>query len=239
MTPGRSLGTVQVVASVPEAFAAVAAGALAKAQGNRCSLFLSGGDTARQCYQALARLAGPGGADPVDWSSVDVYWGDERCVPLDDPDSNHRLCTEALLDRVGPVGSDHPMYRSGPPEAAADAYQALVAPLPAFDLVHLGMGPDGHTASLFPGSPCLDLDDPDVLVVANRDPVARNPLDRITLTLAAIARARLAVFTVAGGAKHEALARVAAGEDLPAARVVADEVLWLVDPDAAGDLDLS
>ena len=82
---------------------------------------------------------------------MDVYLGDERCVPPDDPDSNHRMIRETLLDTVGPVGSDHPMYRRRHPEAAAAAYQAEIEPLAGFDLVHLGLGPDGHCASLFPG----------------------------------------------------------------------------------------
>jgi 6-phosphogluconolactonase len=159
-------------------------------------------------------------------------------VPLDNPDSNHRLCHETLLDRVGPTRSDHPMYVSGEPEDAAAAYQAALAPLDVFDLVHLGMGPDGHCASLFPDAPTLAIDDPDVLAVATRDPNANNPHDRITLTYPAIARARLVVFTVSGESKRDAFARVVAGEPLPAARVTAGEVLWLVDADAAGDTPL-
>jgi 6-phosphogluconolactonase len=145
------------------------------------------------------------------------------------------MITETLIDAVGPVGSDHPMYRSGPPDEAAAAYQRELEPLPRFDLVHLGLGPDGHCASLFPDSPALAIDDPGVLVAANRDPNANNPHDRITLTLPGIARAALVVFTVSGASKHPALARMVAGEDLPASRVTADEVVWLVDGDAAGD----
>ena len=181
-------------------------------------------------------MAGPGSG--VCWEEVDVYLGDERCVPPDHPDSNHRMVAETLLDVVGPVGSDHPMYRSGTAVAAAADYQAVIAPLPAYDVVHLGLGPDGHTASLFPGSAALDITDPDVLVVANRDPHGDNPHDRITLTYPAIARARLAVFTVSGASKREAWAGVVGGADLPASRVVADRVVWLVDQDAAGDAAL-
>ena len=196
-------GTVDVVDSVPDAFADLVAARLAAPRDSRFSLFLSGGQTARQAYERLAELTGPGGAEPtvptvptvphrvrVDWTTVDVYLGDERCVPPDDPDSNHRMVAAALLDAVGPVGSDHPMYRSGAPDAAAAAYQSEIGPLDGFDLVHLGLGPDGHCASLFPGSAALAIDDPAVLVVANRDPRANNPHDRITLTLAGIARAR-------------------------------------------------
>jgi 6-phosphogluconolactonase len=171
----------------------------------------------------------------VDWSGVDVYLGDERCVPPEDPDSNHRMIAEVLLGVVGPVASDHPMYRSGPPEDEAARYQGEIADLATFDLVHLGMGPDGHTASLFPGSTGLAVTDPHTLVVANRDPNAANPHDRISLTLSAIARARLVVFTVSGASKRQAFEQVVAGADLPAARVSADEVIWLIDADTAGD----
>ena len=148
------------------------------------------------------------------------------------------MATEALLDAVGPVRSDHPMYRSGPPDRAAASYQREIDSLDRFDLVHLGLGPDGHCASLFPDSSALAVDDPGVLVMANRDPRAGNPHDRITLTLPGIARASLAVFTVSGASKRSALAGVVAGEDLPATRVTADEVLWLIDADAAGDTEL-
>jgi 6-phosphogluconolactonase len=222
-------GTVHLVDSVPEAFAALVAGTVAGAPAG-CTLFLSGGGTAVECYAALAARTG------VDWSAVDVYLGDERCVPPDDPDSNHRMIAATLLDVVGPVRGDHPMYTGGPLQAAAADYQALVAPLDDLGLVHLGMGPDGHTASLFPGSAALDDDDPDHLVVVNRDPNGVNAHDRLTLTYTAIARARRTVFTVSGPSKRDALARIASGDDLPAGRVTGPDVLWLVDAAALGDV---
>jgi 6-phosphogluconolactonase len=232
-------GRFEVVESVTDAFAELAADLLASPREGRFSLCLSGGPTAEEAYRRLAyRTAAGGSQKPVDWTTVDVYLGDERCVPPDDADSNHKMITEVLLDRVGPVGSDHPMYRSGPPADAAAAYQAEIEPLGAFDLVHLGLGPDGHCASLFPDSAALDCSDPDVLVMANRDPHGNNPHDRITLTLPGIARSRLVVFTVSGESKRLALARIRAGADLPAARVTATEVRWLVDAAAAGDTDL-
>jgi 6-phosphogluconolactonase len=224
-------GRVETVASVTDAFAQLVADRIATA-GDGFSLFLSGGETAEECYKRLAAVSA---TRALSWSGVDVFIGDERCVPPDHEDSNHRMIAETLLDKVGELRSDNPMYTSGSPEDAAAAYQSLVAPLPGFDLVHLGIGPDAHTASLFPGSTALAIEDPDRLVVANRDPLGNNIHDRVTLTLPGIARARLAVFTVEGASKAEAFARVRAGEDVPAARVVADDVLWLVDADAAGD----
>jgi len=220
------------VDSVPEAFAQLTMSELGAPRHGRFSLFLSGGSTAQECY---ARLAGLGAArTDLGWSGVDVYLGDERCVPPDDPDSNHRMIAETLLAAVGPVGSDNPMYQSGTPEDAALRYQDTIGRLARFDLVHLGLGPDGHTASLFPGSPALTVEDPEVLVVANRDPRANNPHDRITLTLPAIARARLVVFTVSGSSKRDALGGIIGGADLPASHVDADRVVWLVDAEALG-----
>jgi 6-phosphogluconolactonase len=237
----------EVVESVTDAFARLVADMLAEPPASGFSLFLSGGPIAEQAYRDLAALTGPQLGDDrghtsdhrsIDWSRVDTYLGDERCVPPDDPDSNHRMVAEVFLDVVGPVRSDHPMYHSGPPDQAAAAYQREVESLDRFDLVHLGLGPDGHCASLFPDSAALAIDDPDVLVAANRDPHAVNPHDRITLTLPGIARASLAVFTVSGASKRSALAGVVAGDDLPAARVTAREVLWLIDADAVGDTQL-
>jgi 6-phosphogluconolactonase len=187
------------------------------------SLALSGGGTARACYERLAAEAGT----RIDWWKVDVYWGDERCVPHDHEDSNYRLAREALLDRVGAANATHLMRC-----AEVDAYQLRLGDLGRLDLVHLGLGPDGHTASLFPGSPALDAD-PGRLVCLNSDPSGRNPYERMTLTLAGIARARMVIVTVVGEAKADALAAVAAGDDVPAARITADRVLWLADPAAA------
>jgi len=191
------------------------------------SIALSGGQTARRCYERLADDAG----NQIDWWKVDVYWGDERCVPLDSPESNYRLGREALLERLGAVNANYPMRC----DEGADPYQLRLGDLGQFDVVHLGLGPDGHTASLFPGSPALDAD-PGRLVTMNTDPTGNHPHQRMTLTFAGIERARLALFTVSGTEKCEALARVAAGDDLPAARVRAEQVLWIVDPAAAAKL---
>jgi 6-phosphogluconolactonase/glucosamine-6-phosphate isomerase/deaminase len=117
-------------------------------------------------------------------------------------------------------------------EEGADPYQLRVGEVGRFDVTHLGLGPDGHTASLFPGSSALD-SDPGRLVCLNSDPSSRNPHQRMTLTLSGIARSRLVLFTVAGESKREALQAVVDGADLPAARVSAERVVWLVDREAA------
>ena len=218
-------GTLIVTDDVPGEFTARAVRAFHERANDGFSLVLSGGDTARACY---ARLA-DGAADQIDWWKVDVYWGDERCVPLDDPDSNYRLARETLLDRVGAANATYPMRCGEGP----DPYQLRVGELGHFDFVHLGLGPDGHIASLFPESSALDAD-PGRLVVMNDDPLGHNPHRRMTLTFAGIARARLVVVTVVGESKRDAFARVMAGDGVPATRLQAAEVVWLVDPVAAG-----
>jgi 6-phosphogluconolactonase len=221
-------GDLVVVEDVPGEFAERVIEAFHARPHDEFSCAVSGGDLARRCYERLADDAG----SQIDWWKVDVYWGDERCVPLDHADSNYHLVRESLLERVGAVNANYPMRCEDGP----DPYQLRLGELGRIDLIHLGMGPDGHTASLFPGSPALDAD-PGRLVTTNEDPTGANPHPRMTLTYAGIARARLALMTVAGEAKRDALARVAAGDPaMPATRVRADRVLWIVDPAAAGDL---
>jgi 6-phosphogluconolactonase len=220
-------GEVVITENVPAAFAARVVEAFGARATDTFSFALSGGDTARRCYEHLAAAAG----SRIDWWKVDVYWGDERCVPHDHEDSNYRLAREALLDRVGAANATHLMRCTEGP----DPYQLRLGDLGRIDLVHLGMGADGHTASLFPGSPALTAD-PGRLVAMNEDPSGANPYPRMTLTLAGIARANQVLVTVTGADKAECLARVAAGDDLPAARIVAPSVVWLVDPAAAAGL---
>lgn len=220
-------GDLVVVDDVPAEFAERVIEAFHTRPNDNFSLALSGGGTARACYERLADVGGT----QIDWWKVDVYWGDERCVPLDDPASNYRLGREALLERVGAVDANFPMRC----EEGADPYQLRIGELGKFDLVHLGLGADGHTASLFPGSAALDAD-PGRLVVMNEDPLGNNPHPRMTLTFAGIARARVAVVTVVGEEKADALAAVARGEDLPAARLKAERLVWLVDRAAAAKL---
>jgi 6-phosphogluconolactonase len=218
-------GSLIVTDDVPGEFTTRVVQAFRQRANDDFSLVLSGGETARHCYARLAQ----DGADAIDWWKVDVYWGDERCVPLDDPESNYRLARETLLERVGAANATYPMRC----DEGSDAYQLRVGELGHFDVVHLGLGPDGHTASLFPESAALDAD-PGRLVVMNDDPLGNNPYRRMTLTFAGIARARLALVTVTGEDKREALGRVIAGDGVPASRIQAAEVLWLADPEAAG-----
>ena len=187
------------------------------------SLMLSGGATASRCYERLAT----DGAQQIDWWLVDIYWGDERCVSPDHPDSNERLGRESLLERVGAANSVNPMRCDEGP----DPYQLKIGQAGKLDVIHLGMGADGHTASLFPGSAALDADE-GRLVVRNEDPAGTNPYERLTLTYSGLSRARLVLFTVCGAEKRDAMARVLAGDDVPAARVHADRVVWLLDPAA-------
>ena len=209
-------GTVQMVDDVPAAFARLVVEVVTG------SIALSGGETAEECYRALR------GA-PVDWPAVDVFYGDERFVPVDHPDSNEGMTRRALLDHVA-VHAIHSMYQPVPIDDAARAYDALVRAAPPIDLVHLGLGPDGHTASLFPGSPALD--ETERLVVATGDDLHPHP--RLTFTFPAIARARLAVVTVSGEEKRVAIERIRAGDDLPGARIRAGRVVWLGDRAALG-----
>jgi len=204
-------GQTRVVSDVPRAFARLVVETAPR------SIALSGGDLAHRCYAALAR-------EQFDWSAVDVYFGDERIVPVEHPDSNEGMARATLLDAVAPHAI-HSMVGAG-----ADTYDAIIAAAPPIDLVHLGLGPDGHTASLFPGSPALD--ERVRLVVETGDDL--HPQPRLTFTFPAIARAVLAVVTVAGEEKRDAVARIRAGEDLPGARIRARQVLWLGDEAALG-----
>ena len=217
-------GELIVVEDLPGEFAERVIEAFHTRPEEEFSIALSGGSTARACYERLAA----DGAEQIDWWAVDAYWGDERCVSPDHEDSNERLGRQALLEKVGAAHAVYPMRC----EEGPDPYQLRIGELGRIDLIHLGLGTDGHTASLFAGSAGLEAD-PGRLVVLNEDPTGRNPYQRMTLTLSALARARLIIFTVAGEDKRETIQRVAAGEDLPAARVQAERIVWLVDEQAA------
>jgi 6-phosphogluconolactonase len=167
------------------------------------SIVLTGGSTPHVAYEVAAEL------EP-DWSRVELWWGDERCVPPDDENSNYGTAKAALLDRLqGPPAAVHRMQGElGPGEGAAE-YTRELADTGAFDLVLLGIGPDGHIASLFPNFPTLDLTDRDVVgTEAGHEPF----VDRISLTLPRICDTRELLFLVTGEDKAEAVARALTGE---------------------------
>lgn len=209
-------GELRVVDDVPAAFAALVVERAPR------SIALSGAWLARDCYAALRD------AD-VDWPRVDVYFGDERFVPVDSPDSNEGQARRTLLDHVV-ARAIHGMYARGRVEEAADAYDELLRTSPPIDLIHLGIGPDGHTASLFPETKALE--ETERLVVPNGDD--DHPHARLTFTFPAIARSPLVVVAVSGEEKREAITRIRAGVDLPGARIRAREVIWLIDREALG-----
>lgn len=208
-------GEVRVVDHVPQSFAALVADESPR------SVALSGGDLARRCYELLA-------VADVEWGAVDVYFGDERWVPTSDPDSNEGMARFAFVDTVEPREIHSLRHAGDTIDMAADAYDDVLRTSPPIDLVHLGLGPDGHTASLFPGTAALQVRDR--FVVPNGDDLHPHP--RLTFTFPAIERARLVVVTVEGDEKRDAVTRIRSGEDLPGARIRAERVIWLGD-DAA------
>ena len=203
----------------------------------RCSLVLSGGSTPRALYGLLASRF----REQIPWTHVHVFWGDERYVPPGDAHSNYRMAKETLLDHVPcPTANVHPMpTHVSVPDAAARDYEATLrsyfsgAP-PAFDLVLLGLGPEGHTASLFPGSPALS--EPTRWVLAVTAPA--DPPSRLTLTFPALNQAANAYFLVTGSNKARALHQILTGtadpNTYPAAgvRLASGTLIWWADRDA-------
>jgi 6-phosphogluconolactonase len=180
----------------------------------RFAVVLAGGSTPEAMYGILARDY----MDGIDWSKVYVFFGDERSVPPHHEDSNLKMASEVLLDHV-PVANVHRIQGELPPEEAAEAYEEQLRnffqteDVPRFDLILLGLGADGHTASLFPWTAALEVHD--CWVVAN--PVPRLGTTRITLTLPVINAARAVIFLVAGEDKAEALREILEGDADPRA----------------------
>ena len=188
------------------------------------TIALSGGSTPEKVYE---RLAGT----PYPWEEVDVFFGDERCVPADHPDSNFRMANAALLSRVDALV--HSMVGCDP-DAYAEELRAVFgdAGPPRFDLAFMGLGEDGHTASLFPGKPALDVTDRWVVGVPESGMPPPHP--RMTLTLPVFDAARLSLFLVSGRSKREALRKlVDVDGSTPSARVHSERVIVLADPEAA------
>lgn len=184
------------------------------------TIALAGGGTPAPVYARLATLDHP-------WHETQVFFGDERCVPPDHPDSNYRMAHESLLSKVPAA-----VHRMAGETCDAVAYEReldkIFGPgLPRFDLIFLGLGTDGHTASLFPGGAALGERERRVVRVERADH------SRLTLTLPVLSGARLVIFLVAGASKRGALAHLLRGDDSPAARVRAERVIVVTGEDAA------
>ncbi|MEN8168143.1 MAG: 6-phosphogluconolactonase [Pseudomonadota bacterium] len=190
-----------------------------------CHLMLAGGGTPLPVYMALARMG-------LSWGNLVLYFGDERCVPPDHTDSNYRAITESLFPQGIPQEVKLQRMRGeDDPELAARAYEAQLPE--RIDILLLGMGADGHTASLFPGSPALDETNRLVMPVIGTKP----PPQRLTITPPVIRSARKILVMVEGAGKASAIQRVWETGDLPVA--LARQGDWLLDEAAASALSKS
>lgn len=209
----------------------------------RFSVALSGGETPRRMYELLAT---PAYSDRIHWNEVHIFWSDERCVPEDDPRSNALMARQALLNHVPiPAGNIHPMRCAASPTQAALDYEKELKEFfsrqnPNFHLVLLGLGQNGHTASLFPDTPVLNEQDHWVSAVY----VEELQMHRLTFTASYINRAEQVVFLVSGGEKAHVLENVLEGplqpDKLPAQLIAHDKrhPLWLVDRAASHKLTI-
>jgi 6-phosphogluconolactonase len=236
MTPRLELA--EDAEALAERVAAWLAGRIAATEG-AFSLALSGGSTPKRLY---ARLAAPPWRDRLPWARLHLFWGDERFVPPDHPDSNQRMVREAMLDHVPvPAENVHRIPAEEPDaQRAAAEYEATLRSFfslspgeqPRFDLILLGLGKDGHTASLFPGGDAIR--ERERLVVAPW--VETQKTFRVTLTPPVLNQARRAMFLVSGEEKAEALHAVLEGAREPErypAQIVEGNRLWMVDRAAA------
>lgn len=225
-----------LAALADEAAARIERVALGTPAGERATIALAGGATPRAAYQQLAGRCPP-------WGRIEFFFGDERCVPPDAEGSNYGMAREALLDRIPlrPSQVHRILGELEPPEGAERAEADLRAsipgtPWPVFDLVLLGMGPDGHTASLFPGA--AELDEQERLMVPVHRPEMPQPW-RVSMTMPVINAARR-VLVVVGGAEKAPMVRRAIAEDpsIPAGRLrPAGTLTWLITEDAAAELE--
>ncbi len=210
------------------------------AQRGRFAIALAGGHTPAKLYSLWAQAEKEGRRTP--WDRVHLFWGDERYVPQDDPLSNYRMTRETLIAHVPiPAANVHPVPTDLPsPEKAAEAYEAdlrkfFAAAPPAFDLQLLGLGPEGHTASLFPGSPALEEKRHWVMPVE----APATPPHRLTFTPVVLNSGRNTFFLVSGADKREIIAALRREPDLvtsryPAARILpSGPVIWFLDEQAA------
>jgi 6-phosphogluconolactonase len=191
----------------------------------RFCVALAGGSTPKGIYAALAQLEG------VPWGGIHLFWGDERCVPPDHPDSNFGMIRATLLDHIViPHENIHRIKGELGASAATLEYQAQLEIMfdgtPVFDLIHLGLGFDGHTASLFPGQ--ASLEQPDWVLEAFPNPDLSPQVARVTLGLTSLNMARAVQFFVTGAGKASVFARLGQGL-FPADRVIALETQWWID----------
>ncbi len=227
-----------------EQFVALAGAAIARS--GRFTVALSGGSTPRALYLLLGSVDY---RERIDWRRVHLFWGDERCVPPDHAESNYRMVQEALLSRISiPPENIHRMAGEKEPRVAANEYEEelrrffALAPgqVPRFDLILLGLGEDGHTASLFPGGEALNENERLVATAY----VERLRAHRLTLTLPVINAAAQATFLIAGQNKrsivNEILRSDADSFKYPAARVSPSDgqLTWLITADAMGNLPI-
>lgn len=187
-------------------------------------LALAGGDTFGRCYRLLRHAS-------IAWDKVHVYFGDERCLPAGHVERNDHMAREALLAHVAiPKMQIHCIPAELGPEAAASAYAELLAGAPPLDLVLLGLGEDGHTASLFPENPALE----DMRLAVPVWHAPKPPPERVSMGYAALNAARARLIMATGSGKAEAVRRIRAGAPLPAAGLHHPD--WFLDKAAAGDL---
>jgi 6-phosphogluconolactonase len=207
--------TLATAEEVAESAAAEIAEAL---RGGARTLVLTGGTSPKRCYELLSEL-------DVSWGRVSILFGDERCVPPLDPESNYRMVKESLLDRVNPATVYRIPGELGPDEGA-DAYAEVVAAAVPLDFVLLGVGEDGHVNSLFPGHRALKATG----LTAGIHDSPKPPPERVTMTLEAIRDARRILIIATGGGKAEAVALARRGET-PSGMI--SRARWLIDRAAA------
>jgi 6-phosphogluconolactonase len=215
---------------------------LASATPGRFAIALSGGSTPKRLFQLLAATPL---REAMPWDRVHLFWGDDRFVPWDDPNSNYGMARDAMIAHVPiPAENVHGIEFKGSAADAAREYERVLKSYygagtldparPLFDVVLLGMGPDGHTASLFPGKPALA--EKHHWVTDVPEPGLNPFVPRVTLTYPALDSAKSAAFVAAGADKTAMMRRVLAGDDLPSAHIdPAGELIWFVDRAARGE----
>ncbi|GAC1472579.1 MAG: 6-phosphogluconolactonase [Candidatus Dormibacteraceae bacterium] len=217
--PSPESSSFTVLESAEDVAAAAAASISEAIRKGARTLVLAGGATPKRCYELLAAME-------MEWGRVSVLFGDERCVRPNHPESNYRMAREALLDRVAPA-TVYRMPAELGPDVGAALYAPFVAAVMPLDLVVLGVGEDGHTASLFPGHPALEAHG---LVVGIHDS-PKPPTGRVTLTLNALQSAKTVIILATGAGKAEAVER-AKRHEVPSGMIAGAR--WLIDRAAAG-----